>query len=277
MLSEAAPAKINLALHVRAREADGYHRLETLFAFTEFGDTLAVAPADDLTLTMSGGFAGDLAADDNLVVRAARALAATAGITPRGALHLDKQIPVAAGLGGGSADAAAALRLLNRYWKTGLSEAALVAVGAELGADVAACVVSRTVRGEGRGERLVPVDGATLSGVPVLLVNPRVAMPTGPVFAGWDRIDRGALSASSDITDIIAARNDLESPALAIAGVVGDVLAELRRTPGVTFARMSGSGATCFAVYARDDQCATAAKSLGGAHPAWWIQPTRLR
>jgi 4-diphosphocytidyl-2-C-methyl-D-erythritol kinase len=276
VLTETAPAKINLALHVRARGADGYHRLETLFAFTAFGDTLSAAPADALTLTVRGAFAGAIDDPDNLVLRAARALARHAGVAARAALVLDKAIPVAAGLGGGSADAAAALRLLNRLWGLGLDEAALVAIGATLGADVAACVVSRTVRGEGRGERLTAVDGAGLRGLPVLLVNPRVAMPTGPVFAGWDQVDRGPLAASAGLDAIAVARNDLESPALALAPIVGQALAELGATRGATIARMSGSGATCFALYLSANDCADAAKMLAAMRSSWWVQSTQL-
>ena len=190
-LVEHAPAKLNLALHVRGRRADGYHELETIFAFTNFGDTLRAAPSDGLTLAVDGEFAGPAGVgEDNLVLRAARALAAAAGIEARAALHLTKRIPVAAGLGGGSADAAAALRLLDRMWSTGLGSAALTGIAASLGADVPACVASATCFGTGRGEALAPVD-LGLGGTPVVIVNPRVAVPTGPVFAAWDGVDRG--------------------------------------------------------------------------------------
>ena len=192
---EAARAKVNLALHVRRRRADGYHDLETLFAFTAFGDTLQVRSGAGLSLSVDGPFAAAVGEGDNLVLRAARALAAAAGVPADAALTLDKHIPVAAGLGGGSADAAAALRLLNRFWSLDWPLDRLAAIGATLGADVPACVFERTLAGTGKGDALARVD-LGLAGTPVLLVNPRVAVPTGPVFAGWDRVDRGELTAA---------------------------------------------------------------------------------
>lgn len=242
---ELAPAKVNLALHVRARLNDGYHALETLFAFTRFGDVLHAEAAADWSLRMEGPMAhaaGPL--DDNLVLRAARAFSEACHSRQKFAFRLEKHIPVAAGLGGGSADAGAALRLLNRMTGAGLAGAELEAIGAGLGADVAACVRSKSCIGSGRGEQLRAVNA--LTGLPILLVNPRVAVPTGPVFGGWDGVDRGALGA-----DYRTARNDLEAPALALQPVIGDVLAWLASLEGVTLARMSGSGATCFALLDR--------------------------
>ncbi|MCG2839917.1 4-(cytidine 5'-diphospho)-2-C-methyl-D-erythritol kinase [Sandaracinobacter sp. RS1-74] len=240
---EGAPAKINLALHVRRRRADGYHELETLFAFTRFGDRLEAEPAEDWSLEVSGpmaGAAGPLV--DNLVLRAARAFAAETGWRARYVLRLEKRIPVAAGLGGGSADAGAALRLLNRLAGAPLGEAALERIGAGLGADVPACVRSRTARGVGVGEGLA--EAQSVAGLGVLLVNPRVPVPTGPVFKAWDGVDRGPLDA-----DWRAARNDLEAPAIALQPVIAEVLGWLRGLPGVSLARMSGSGATSFALF----------------------------
>ena len=261
-LTEVALAKLNLALHVRRRRPDGYHALETLFAFTDFGDTLTAEPADALTLTVTGETALALAAEpDNLVLRAARALAPGLGAR----LVLTKRIPVAAGLGGGSADAAAALRLLSRLWEV---EADLFAIAERLGSDVPACLLGRAARGEGRGEQLTPVPDWRLTGTPVLLVNPRVAVPTGPVFAAWDGDDRGPLG-----DDALAGRNDLETPAIGIAPVIADVLARLR-AGGPMLARMSGSGATCFALYADAAARDAAAAAMPGA---WWVQPTALR
>ena len=260
--AEPAPAKINLALHVRHRRADGYHDLETLFAFTRFGDRLEAEEAGDWSLEVVGptaGAAGPLA--DNLVLRAARAFEAAAG-GRRFAFRLEKHIPVAAGLGGGSADAGAALRLLNRLAGSPLAESGLERIGAELGADVPACVRSRTARGAGVGEELA--DSAPLSGLGVLLVNPRVAVPTGPVFRAWDGLDRGALGA-----DWRLARNDLEAPAIGLQPVIADVLAWLRGLPGVSLARMSGSGATCFALF---DGPAPDVAPPGG----WWAVATEL-
>jgi 4-diphosphocytidyl-2-C-methyl-D-erythritol kinase len=207
-MRETAPAKLNLALHVRGREADGYHRIETVFAFVEYGDELSVAPGDGLTLTVTGPFAGALEGEgDNLVLRAARALAAAAGVAANAALTLDKRLPVASGIGGGSADAAAALRLLRRFWRLDKGDERLAEIAGMLGADVPACLAGRTMRGEGRGDRLTPLDLPNLAGTPVLLVNPRVAVPTAAVYRGWDGVDRGPL------IDWDAGRNDLEPPA----------------------------------------------------------------
>ena len=271
MLTEIAPAKINLALHLRRRRPDGYHDLETIFAFTQFGDTLRVAPAAVLSLTLSGGFAAAAGAgDDNLVLRAARALAAAAGVATGAAITLEKHIPVAAGLGGGSADAAAALRLLVRLWGLDWSAERLEALAAGLGADVPACVQSRTCFGSGRGDALMPWPDA-LAGMPVLLVNPRIAVPTGPVFAGWDQVDRGGIVAGTPLTEL---RNDMTAAALGIAPVIGNVLAALATTNAV-LARMSGSGATCLALYADIASRDAAATAL--APHGWWQAATALR
>ena len=261
---EHAPAKLNLALHVRRRRTDGYHDLETIFAFTNFGDTLSAEPADTLTLQVRGPFAS-AAGDDNLVLRAARALNAACGIERGAALILDKRIPVAAGLGGGSADAAAALRLLTRLWSLDLP---LAGIAESLGADVPACLASRTSFATGSGAVLTPLDDRW-AGSPVLLVNPRVAVPTGPVFAAWDGIDRGPLDPASPLATL---RNDLTAPATHIAPVIAEVLAWLTGQ-GATLARMSGSGATCFALFATP----TARDAAHSRCPAeWWSEPTFL-
>src|SRR5688572_29514956 len=174
-MDEIAYAKINLALHVRGREPDGYHRIETIFAFAEHGDRLRVEAAEGLSLAVEGPFAAALAdEEDNLVLRAARALAGRGGNAPTAALILDNRLPVAAGIGGGSADAAAALRLLNTWWRLGLGEDDLRAIAAGLGADVPACVASRAAIGTGRGDRLAPAEEPDLAGAPMLLVNPGV-------------------------------------------------------------------------------------------------------
>jgi len=250
---ETAYAKLNLALHVRAREADGYHRIETIFAFCEDGDVVTATPAEALSLEVTGPFAETLAGEgDNLVLRAARAVGAAAALT------LDKRLPVAAGLGGGSADAAAVLRMFGGSLE----------LAATLGADVPACLLSRTARGEGRGDVIEPVALPGLAGTPVLLVNPGVALPTGPVFNGWDGVDRGPLR------DWESGRNDLEAPARALVPEIGAVLEALA---GARIARMSGSGATCFGLY--DDEAArdAAAVRISAARPGWWLSQTRLR
>ena len=268
---EAAPAKVNLALHLRRRRADGYHDLETLFAFTDFGDTIRVRVGDGLSLTVDGPFTAAVGEGDNLVLRAARALAFAGGCPANAALTLDKCIPVAAGLGGGSADAAATLRLLNWFWQLDWPLERLAAIAAPLGADVPACVFSETLAGIGKGDILSPVD-LGLAGAAILLVNPGVAVPTGPVFAGWDLVDRGALDPQRWRT----ARNDLTLPAIAIAPVIADVLRALDAT-GASFVRMSGSGATCLALYDDAATCAAAQASLAANQPSWWATATTLR
>jgi 4-diphosphocytidyl-2-C-methyl-D-erythritol kinase len=261
--AEDAPAKINLALHVRRRRDDGYHDLETLFAFTRFGDRLTAIEADDWSLQVSGPTA-DAAGpiDENLVLWAAHAFSAATGVRERYAFALEKQIPVAAGLGGGSADAGAALRLLNKLAGHPLQAADLERIGAGLGADVPACVRSRPALGTGAGEALVDVPALPPMGV--LLVNPRVAVPTGPVFRAWDGQDRGPLA-----HDWHKARNDLEAPAIGLQPVIADVLGWLGGLPGTCLVRMSGSGATCFALF---EGAAPAVETPNG----WWSQRTSL-
>ena len=266
LLIEIAPAKINLALHVRGKRADGRHDLETIFAFCTDGDRLSAALADDLSLTVTGPFAAML--DDgpgNLVHRAAVALAADARVGKGVRLTLDKNLPVASGIGGGSADAGAALRLLTRLWGIDPAYAERVAPG--LGSDVPACLLSMTARGTGAGDALELVD-AGIAGCPILLVNPRVGLSTGEVFAGWDGIDRGALG------NWRAGRNDLEVPARLLVPSIGDVLDWLGAQDGVTLARMSGSGATCFALFERAEDRDRAA---AGCPPDWWHLASFLR
>ena len=269
-MRETAFAKVNLALHVRSRGADGYHAIETLFAFAEQGDELAVAPSDDLSLAVTGHFAGALdAGPDNLVLRAAEALRTASGVKTGAALTLDKRLPVASGIGGGSADAAAALRLLRRCWGVDVPDKALHAIAAGLGADVPACLHSRTAFGTGRGDQLSPVEPEGLAGTPMLLVNRGVAVSTAAVFGGWDGVDRGPLG------DYRVGRNDLELPARRIAPAIDDVLDLL--APGAELARMSGSGATCFALYADEAARDAAVARIAALRPGWWRLATRLR
>ncbi|MEA3015002.1 MAG: 4-diphosphocytidyl-2-C-methyl-D-erythritol kinase [Sphingomonadales bacterium] len=252
-MREIAYAKLNLALHVRAREPDGYHRIETVFAFCEDGDVLTAAPADALSLAVTGPFAGALEGErDNLVLRAARAVGACAALT------LDKRLPVAAGLGGGSADAGAVLRMFGGS----------TAIAAALGADVPACLVSRGARGEGKGDRIEPVELPGLAGMPVLLVNPGIALPTAAVFAAWDGVDRGPLG------DWESGRNDLEAPARRLVPEISDTL---RALAGARIARMSGSGATCFGLFDGEAARDAAAARIAAARPRWWLSQTRLR
>lgn len=275
--AETGWAKINLALHVRRRRADGYHDIETIFAFADFGDVLAVSAADDVTLAIHGPFGAGLPADEtNLVIRAARAFAGACGVGAGAALVLDKRLPVASGIGGGSADAAAALRLLNRFWGVGADEAALRAIAVSLGADVPACVDSRMQRGDGVGEKLRVLAGHDVRGAPVLLVNPGVPLATGPVFAAWDGTDRGALADGPPLAAALAGRNDLQTPAVSLCPAIGTVLGALDRFRP-TLARMSGSGATCFALFDTDADAEAAREAIAAAHPGWWAAAGRLR
>lgn len=276
-MQETAFAKLNLALHVRGREADGYHRIETLFAFCEDGDLIEAAPAGELTLETTGPFADALgAAADNLVLRAAEALRTRLDVVEGAAIRLDKRLPVAAGIGGGSADAAAMLRLLPRLWGVDAAPETLHEIASSLGADVPACLDSRTARGEGRGERLRPVESG-FGGTPALLVNPGIPLATSKVFAGWDGVDRGPLPLNANLETLWAARNDLEAPAQALVPEIRPLLDRLAASPGALLARMSGSGATCFALFGTAADRDAAAAGIAAALPGAWICPTRLR
>ena len=264
---EIAPAKLNLALHVRGRLPDGRHEIETLFVFCIDGDRLSAVPADELSLEVTGPFAGDLGAtEDNLVMRAAETLRLEAGVARGAAITLDKRLPVASGIGGGSADAAAALRLLTSLWQIDPRHAEAVAPA--LGSDVPACLLSLPARGEGAGEKLAPVSLPELANAPVLLVNPRVPLATGEVFAGWDGVDHGPLG------DWREGRNDLEAPARKLVPQVESVLAWLGTRSGASFARMSGSGATCFALFEDEEVRDAAADNVPRE---WWRLATSLR
>jgi 4-diphosphocytidyl-2-C-methyl-D-erythritol kinase len=274
VLSEAAPAKVNLALHVVGRRGDGYHLLDSVVVFAAIGDGLTATGADDLTLTLTGPFAAALAADaDNLVLRAARMLAGAGGIVPRARLTLDKRLPVASGIGGGSADAAAALRLLSRLWRLDLAAADLAALALRLGADVPVCLAGRPARMTGVGEILLSAPALPACGL--VLLNPGVPVATADVF----RARAGAFSPPLDLpaawpdvaamaAGLAALGNDLEPPALALQPAIAEALAALRALPGCLLARMSGSGATCFGLF---PGAPAAALASAGLHRAgWW-------
>jgi 4-diphosphocytidyl-2-C-methyl-D-erythritol kinase len=264
--SEPAPAKLNLALHVRGKLPDGRHAIETIFAFCVDGDRVEAEESDRITLEVTGPFAASLRqANDNLVLRAANKLAEASGAKAGAALQLIKNLPVASGIGGGSADAAATLRLLTRLWNIDPSYAASVAPS--LGSDVPACLLSLAARGEGAGDRLELIDPG-LGGTPVLLVNPLVPLSTADVFAGWNGGDGGALGEWRD------GRNDLEAPARALVPEIGDVLTWLESREGADIARMSGSGATCFALF--DDE-ASRDRAVQACPSNWWHLATVLR
>jgi 4-diphosphocytidyl-2-C-methyl-D-erythritol kinase len=278
-LQEAAPAKINLTLHVTGRRADGYHRLDSLVAFAGVGDLVEATPAPGLSLALRGRAEGIPAGDDNLVLRAARLMQARAPAAPGARLVLEKRLPPASGLGGGSADAAAALRLLARLWGVALPSADEALA---LGADVPVCLSGRPVRMGGIGERL-----ATCPPLPpawVVLANPGVETPTAAVFAALATRDNppmpAALPAWADTADlagwIAGQRNDLEGPARMLFPVIGAVLEAIAAQPGCLVARMSGSGASCFGLFAGPDLAAAAARRLSEARPAWWVADAAL-
>lgn len=269
-MTETAYAKINLALHVRRRREDGYHELETLFAFVDDGDRLSASPASTDSLTTHGEFASGIEIPfGNIVAKALSALPHGKGWT----VTLEKRLPVAAGLGGGSADAGAVFRMVERAH--GLPDD-WHARAVKLGADVPACVGSVPCIGTGTGTDLEPVAGNDLAGCPVLLVNPRLPVPTGPVFAAWDGADRGPMPKESLRTIALEGRNDLEAPAIAICPQIADVLAALTDTQPF-LARMSGSGATCFALYDSVDARDAAAEKIARDHPKWWRMAGKLR
>jgi len=280
---EFAPAKINLFLHVGDKRPDGFHDLESLVVFAGTGDMLEFAPADNLTLSLDGPFAEVLQSDsDNLVLRAARALAGHAKIPGGAAIALTKQLPVASGIGGGSADAAAALRGLVKLRKLNVLTSDLRAIAEELGSDVPVCLESKSAWMEGRGERTTPV--ARMPGMAMVLVNPGVAVSTAEVFRvlksrrGTGTVDHAARIAKPGelIAFLKTTTNDLEVPARAVAPVIGEVLSELSRMPGVELWRMSGSGATCFGLFEDAGAARMAAIALAHSHPQWWTQATRI-
>jgi 4-diphosphocytidyl-2-C-methyl-D-erythritol kinase len=282
-----APAKVNLFLHVAAPGADGYHPICSLMAFADIGDEVMAYEAEALELRVVGPFARALAGEgDNLVLQAARALIAAARrpVAPFG-LTLTKRLPVASGLGGGSADAGAALRLLREALRVQLDDAGLEALAASLGADGAACLWGAPVIAQGRGERLSPAPGLPV--IDAVLVNPRVAAPTAEVYRVFDAGGRfgdvsppQAPDAFEDATDLAAwlagQRNDLQGCAIAVAPQVGDVLETLGGEPECLLARVSGSGGTCFALCRSDIEAQSLAERIEALAPDWWVQRCRL-
>lgn len=278
-----APAKINLFLHVGEKRDDGFHELESLAVFAQVGDTLTFTPSDSLTLELDGPFAAGLdVGEHNLVLRAARALATHSGQRAAAAIKLTKNLPVASGIGGGSSDAAATLRGLVRLWGLNVSWSELRAIAATLGSDVPVCVESHAAWMEGRGERLTPAGA--LPEMAMVLVNPGVSVSTGDAFrtlnsrSGVGKVNHAArMQTHSDLLTILKlTTNDLEAPARVIAPVIGDVLDELARMPGAEFWRMSGSGATCFALFEDGSAAELAAIALSHSHPHWWVQATKF-
>lgn len=283
---ERAPAKINLFLHVGPLRADGYHDLASLIAFAAAGDVIEVRPSAAIALAVEGPFAHALAPfpiETNLVLRAAKLLQRETGTTGGASICLRKNLPVAAGVGGGSADAAAALRALVRLWKVDISHAALARIGFRLGADVPVCLAAHPARVTGAGENVA--RGPALPPLWAALVNPRVETPTGPVFRAFDAANPAPRAprdpAPSRLSGYDAVRmliadscNDLEAPAVARAPAIGETLAHLRAAPGVIAARMSGSGATCFALFASQAAASRAAAAARGR--GWWADAGAL-
>ena len=278
-MRETAYAKINLALHVRARREDGYHELETLFAFVDAGDTLSAQTAEQDQVTTIGEFAGGIDDPfDNLVAKALSALPRPHGSGQGLNITLEKNLPVAAGLGGGSADAGAVFRLVERLhglpddWQER---------AAKLGADVPSCVRSETAIGRGTGTELEPLED-DLKGTPVLLVNPREPLATGPVFKAWDGKDRGALPTDEDgkISNArniaLHGRNDLTQGAISLRPSIQEVLYQLNLDEA-WLSRMSGSGATCFALYEHEGARDEALARLQKERPDWWTLSGKLR
>ena len=288
---ERAPAKVNLTLRVLGRRPDGYHEIESLVVFAGVGDTLAFTPGRNLALKVLGptaALAGDLA--DNLVLRAARALGERCEGLRAGEFVLSKRLPVAAGVGGGSSDAAAALRHLARHNHIALDDARLLDAARATGADIPVCLDPHPRMMRGIGEILS--RPWRIPALPALLINPRVAVPTKDVFKALaapplapdyasmrdqDEWTGGVEPSRDEVIAYVAHHhNDLEAPAIALNKAIAQALAALRALPGCRFARMSGSGATCFALFASQRAAAAAARTLRAARPTWWIRPTLL-
>lgn len=281
-----APAKVNLFLHVGPGAADGYHPLASLVAFADVGDSVTVQSADRLSLTVTGPFASVLRnSGDNLILTALRALGqATGAGDPPVAVTLDKQLPIAAGLGGGSSDAGAALKAVRDLLDLSLNDDALAEIAAAAGADGPMCLHARAAWAEGRGDRLT--FEPRLPPLPAVLINPGVPSSTGAVYRAYDAEPAGGAerpapprdwSSASVIDWLSTQRNDLEAPAVALQPAIAATLSQAAGLPGVRLVRMSGSGATVFALFQTGEQAAEAAQGMAGAHPDWWVRPATLR
>lgn len=286
-VTEQARAKVNLTLHVKGKRGDGYHELESLVAFADVADDLAFTPSSSDSLTVEGPFA--VAVDgDNLVSKAKRSVANWLGLEITGNFRLQKRIPVAAGLGGGSSDAAAAIRALFRSYHVSLDLAALAAKAAAIGADVPVCLYHRAAWMRGLGERVTPV--AAFGSLPAVLVNPLLKLSTADVFRalnaapfkggeGGDEaepLSTAWKNAEHAATILREGSNDLEAPSIALEPTVADVLEAVRQLHGCLLARLSGSGPTCFGLFGSSDAATSAARALGASHPEWWIRATAL-
>jgi 4-diphosphocytidyl-2-C-methyl-D-erythritol kinase len=278
LIRRAAPAKLNLYLHVLGRRADAYHLLDSLVAFADIGDVVTARPAEVLSLEIAGPFAAALQGDpaENLVWRAAVALAARAGIEPKAALTLEKNLPVASGIGGGSSDAAAALKALAALWRIDLGERKFQGLAESLGADVPVCLFGETAWLGGIGEQVAPAP--TLPRCSVVLVNPGISLSTPAVFKARTgafsapaRFETAPPDAAALARLLKERRNDLTAPAMALAPEIAGVLRALEAEPEALIARMSGSGATCFALFAELDAARAAVHRVSAAQPTWWV------
>jgi 4-diphosphocytidyl-2-C-methyl-D-erythritol kinase len=280
-VAEAAPAKINLALHVTGRRPDGYHLIESLSVFTAFGDQIAIGPAPRDLFTVSGPFAHEIPGGaDNLAVRARDALrkAAGAAAAPPALIFLEKKIPASSGVGGGSGDAAAVLRGLARFWKLDSGPSALAGIGLTLGADVPMCLHSKPLVARGIGDAIEPVE--KFPSLALVLINPRVAVSTPSVFTALESRENPplpALPAKRDTASLVGwlatTRNDLMMPAISLAPAIGEALAALM-SENAAFARMSGSGATCFGLFPDNAAAQRAASAIAAARPGWFVVAT---
>lgn len=283
-LDERAPAKVNLLLHINHRRADGLHDLESLVVFTAFGDQVTLSPSEDLVLVRTGPFAGDLPEDprDDLSLRAAARMSETFGNGRGVRISLEKHIPVAAGIGGGSSDAAAVLRGLCRVWNVNRDDPRVVEIATRLGADVPMCLYGRPAFVTGVGDKLTPISHEPE--LHILLVNPNEPLSTAAVFGALEgpggRTEGLCETLQSGDRSVFlqtlrTSRNDLTPPALQLCPAVGVVLGALEQARGCELARMSGSGATCFAIFPNAVMCQDAADRIFQAHPDWWVCPTR--
>ncbi len=272
--SEIAFAKINLALHVRKRRGDGYHDIETLFAFAQHGDVLSAHLANALSLKIDGPFGSGLEPDEsNLVLQTALLMQSHFGVSKGAVIRLEKQLPIASGIGGGSSDAAAAARLLNRLWGLGASEQLLADILAPLGADIPACVFSRSSFGSGTGTALAFLDDSNITARYLLLVNPLQSVSTSAIFSAWNGVDGGGVGRGDIWHAAIEGRNDLEPIAAAICPAITEILDRLSLS-NPALVRMSGSGATCFALFG-DAAALEAARARLDQN--WWSMASMLR
>jgi len=277
--SEIAYAKINLALHILERKEDGYHNIDTIFAFANHGDNINVESSDRLILSINGPFADELGDDinDNLVMKTARLIQQKFNIKDGALIHLQKKLPIASGIGGGSADAAAIARLLNRFWVLNLSHQQLADIVAPLGADIPACVYSHTMRGTGIGNDLEMIsDKFDIKNVPILLINPLVSISTATIFKAWDGVSSGPLR-NLPLNEIMeSTHNDMQRAAISLFPEVNQVLNALQNERPILH-RMSGSGATCFALFENNLSRDNAMHEIKVKYPQWWFLSSNLK